>query len=332
MCIQPGVSVLGTGEFNEYCRAMREEKNCEFYEKLKKGEQLTVDGKIALKEFLERSPIQIEESISLATEHGVCPYELAMSAAAKSQVIIADYYYLFHPRIRENFLKKNEKTLQDSIIIIDEGHNLPNRIKDLATESLSTIALKRAVTEAKKFNYPNIQIVLEKLLIALRSLMSGAYQEESYVSVDTWISKVNEITGYQDLLEECNRIADNIREEQKFSAIGSVGSFLEAWVGQNEGFTRIVSRKKGIQEDSIQLSYRCLDPSVMSKVVIAQAHSVILMSGTLTPTKMYKELLGFPQDTYMEEYPSPFPPENRLNLIIAKTSTKFTSRSDNQYI
>jgi DNA excision repair protein ERCC-2 len=54
------------------------------------------------------------------------------------------------------------------------------------------------------------------------------------------------------------------------------------------------------------------------------------MSGTLSPTSMYKELLGF--DTTAEEsYKSPFPEKNKLNIIIPRTSTKYETRNEEQY-
>ena len=54
------------------------------------------------------------------------------------------------------------------------------------------------------------------------------------------------------------------------------------------------------------------------------------MSGTLLPTYMYKEVLGV---EHVEEvvFKDPYPKTNRLNLIIPKTSTKYTMRSDRQY-
>jgi len=55
------------------------------------------------------------------------------------------------------------------------------------------------------------------------------------------------------------------------------------------------------------------------------------MSGTLSPTEMYADLLGFPKDSIKKEFPSPFPEENRLTLIIPKTTTKFTQRSEAQF-
>lgn len=330
MCIQPGVSALATNEFNEYCRAMREDKKCEYFENLKKGEELSAEGKLAMSELDVMSPTTVEETVVVGENHKICPYELAMLQAAKSTIIITDYYYLFHPKIRENFLKKNDINLHDSIIIVDEGHNLSSRIKDLASEKLSMRILKRAMGESKKHNYANVGTVIEKIAEIIPSLLPEG-KDEVYVNKELFIKKVNEIIGYQEITEEFYHVADQIREEQKQSAIGSIASFLDAWLGDSLGFTRIISRDKRHGQENISLSYRCLDPSIISKEVIDQAHSTIIMSGTLTPTTMYKELLGFPDESVEVTYPSPFPEENRLNMIISKTSTKFTKRSDSQF-
>ena len=128
MCIQPGVSLLANNEFNEYCRTLREDKKCEFYERVKEGEKLSPDTQVALKELDHLSPVTVEQIVSVGQEQKLCPYELGMLLAAKSQVIVTDYYYLFHPKIRETFFKKNGKNLSDAVIIIDEGHNLPYRM------------------------------------------------------------------------------------------------------------------------------------------------------------------------------------------------------------
>lgn len=330
MCIQPGVDILPTNEFNEYCKALREDKKCEYYENLKKGEGLTVEAKIAMSELDGMSPVTVEEIVGVGREHKICPYEMAMLLAAKSNVIITDYYYLFHPRIRDNFLKKNDIALHDCIIIVDEAHNLPNRIKDLASEKLSMLILKRAATEAKKYNYMNVLSVIEKIASALSELKKTKDDEE-YVNKEIFIKRINQIIDYQEIIQEFYNIADAIREDQKKSAIGSIASFLDAWRGDDLGFTRIISNNKRGSQENLTLSYRCLDPSLVSKDVVDQAHSTILMSGTLTPTSMYKELLGFPRDAKEETFPSPFPEENRLNMIVAKTSTKFTKRSEEQY-
>ncbi|MDP2909069.1 MAG: helicase C-terminal domain-containing protein, partial [Nanoarchaeota archaeon] len=84
--------------------------------------------------------------------------------------------------------------------------------------------------------------------------------------------------------------------------------------------------KKGFSKKGdahITLSYRCLDPSMILKPISEEAR-IICMSGTLMPTQMYKDLFGFEAET--KEYNDPFPKQNRLNIIVPKTTTKFTQR------
>ena len=330
MCIQPGVGAMKSGEFHEYCRTLREHKKCEFYDNLKKGEKNTPETEVALHE-LEQSGINtIEELLDIGKQYKLCPYELGMLVAAKANIIITDYYYIFHPTIRDTFFAKNKKRLEDSIIVVDEGHNLPYRIKDLASEQLSTLTLKRAVNEATKHSLKDVEELMKRLAHLLNSLI-GEFDEEEHITRNKFYKAVQEIAEYTDVIQRCQKAADQIREEQKQSAIGAVGEFLEAWMGEEEGYTRIITRKKQTNEDLVSISYRCLDPSLIAAPVIKQSYATILMSGTLTPTPMYTKLLGFPQDTFQEEYPSPFPPENRLNLIVAQTSTKFTKRTIDEF-
>ena len=330
MCIQPGVSILSSNEFSEYCKGLREEHRCPYFEKIKKGENLTPEAQVALNEASIKSPIHVEEMIDIGAEHEICPYELAMLLAKQSQVIVTDYYYLFHPRIRENFLKKIEVNLEDCIIIIDEGHNLPERIKNLASANLTTNMLRRAAKEAKKFHKDQLISIFERLDALLRQVVPDD-SNEGYFTRERFVNAVNNHTDYEEFRKECNLAAESIREEQKSSAIGGIGEFLKSWLGDDSGFTRIISKKRMGNDTVVQLSYRCLDPSIVAKPIIDESFSTILMSGTLTPTKMYTELLGFPPNAISKELPSPFPEENRLNLIIAKTSTKFTQRSEEQY-
>ncbi len=54
------------------------------------------------------------------------------------------------------------------------------------------------------------------------------------------------------------------------------------------------------------------------------------MSGTLLPTSMYKEVLGV-ENCQEVVFKDPFPKKNRLNLIVPKTTTKYSKRSPEQY-
>ncbi|MBU0757673.1 MAG: ATP-dependent DNA helicase [Nanoarchaeota archaeon] len=331
MCGQEGVRTLYSSEFSEYCKKVREDKKCDFYTNTRKSNKLTVSAKKILSDIKAISPIDTEKMIDICIEEKLCPYEMSLALAADSKVIITDYYYLFNPNIGDNFLGKINKKLENLVVIVDEAHNLPLRLKDLASEHLSSLTLKRAVQEAKKSGYSQtigtINQIQEVLLDLTSKLRSG---EERIVTKNDFYNPIENELDYDQVIEDLEFVGDSIRESKKTSYIGAISRFMEKWIGRDEGFARIASIKKGFKEEHILLSYRCLDPSIVAAPVANATSSTILMSGTLTPIDMYSEVLGI-ENSQGVVFPDPYPKKNRLNLIIPKTTTKFTARNDIQY-
>ena len=320
MCLHSGVENMFSGEFIDYCRKLREEGQCAYYENLKVSGSLSADARVAVEKAKERPGSSALKEIG--REHEVCPYEIGVLAAKEARVVVTDYFYLFHPEIRESFLSKISKDLDSSIIIVDEAHNLPDRIKDLATARVSSFVADRAVQEAEKYGYSFE--VLSALGAALQALSTKASRDgECYVSKQ----ELRDALGVSYSVEALLEAGDEVREEQKRSYIGSVGEFLGMWDASDEGFSRILT----VRENGVTLSYRCLDPGVVSGPLFRGCHSSVLMSGTLNPTVMYSELLDLPLSTKEYTFQSPFPAENRLPLIVARTTTKYKSRSESMY-
>ncbi len=331
MCLQSGISSMHSSDFSEYCKKLKEEKKCLFYTRSKKSTGFTLEGKNALSILNKLGPQTTEQVIRQCKMQELCPYEISLGMASKAKAIIADYYYIFHPNISESFLKKIGKNIEELIVIVDEAHNLPYRLKDLASEFLTTITIKRAMKEAKKFGYENTLELLEEIKKIMEKLGSGLeIGKEKLISRMMFEKYIDDSYDIEETIADLNFIADSVRELQKKSYIGSVANFLEKWQGPDEGFARILSFKRGIREPFYSLSYRCLDPSLVSKEIINKSHSTILMSGTLLPTKMYKELLGV-ENCQEVVFKDPFPKKNRLNLIIPKTTTKYSLRNNDQY-
>ena len=369
LCLQPSVETLPSKEFAEFCRLLVENGKCDFYTSVKQGTKLMPATEHVLNELKSqnRGISSTESIIAESIKHHLCPYEISILMAKQARVIVTDYSYIFNPHIRELFFKKINKELKDAIIIIDEAHNLPNRVKDLVSEYLSNITIKRAIAEAKKFGHTQIITILEDIENILDSYAQSLTREfeskyaknspeksavtlnnftsaneigkknwselstsEKYVSKREFIESIGKIKEYDELVAELIFIGNAIRESQNVSYVGAVAGFLESWLGEDEGFTRIIGTKKlKDKTDMITLSYRCLDPSLITAPVISNAYSTIMMSGTLTPTSMYRELFGITSEEMTLK--SPFPIENRMNLIIPKTSTKYEARSQDQY-
>ncbi|MDI6737421.1 MAG: ATP-dependent DNA helicase [Nanoarchaeota archaeon] len=332
MCGQKGVAVLTSSEFSDYCKSVREKEECEYYTNVKKNSKLSLDAELLAKEFMKKAA-HVEAFVKKCKKERLCPFEMACIVGRKANVIIADYNHAMHPGIRETLFGKTGKQLSSSILIMDEAHNLPSRARKLLTFSLSAYAIEQSIKEAKAVKADDTAGHLTLLLKMAEELGAGiAYgKQELLIKKQELFSKVEAITNYEIFSQSLHSIADEILETKKRSFSAGIANFLDAWTGPDNGFTRIIS--KGLTKMGkpfVAVSYKCLDPSIPLKEIASSARNVIAMSGTLTPTEMYKDLLGF-EKAVCAEYESPFPKENRLNLIVPQTSTKYTARSSAMY-
>ncbi len=333
MCLQQGIDYLGSREFGEYCKHLREEGQCAFYTKTRDPSyKPTVEARQAIVQMTKLGPLHAEALKTHCEGHMLCPYEMALVLAKEARVVVTDYSYIFNPRIRETFLAKAGLRLEDCIIIVDEAHNLPDRARDALTDKLSLPMLARAKSEAEKFGYMEVKGLLGHLADVLDGLAQGVQIfGERLVKQEELVMGVKEKISYSQFQQDLEFIGDAVRIEQQRSAISGIAAFLDAWLGPNTGFARIISRQPGQKGDVITLLYRCLDPAAITRDVIAQSHSTIAMSGTLTPTSMYRDVLGFPAGTTEAVFQNPFADENKLTLVIPQTTTKFSMRSDEMF-
>lgn len=333
MCLQKGIEELNSNDFTEFCKKIRDENKCEFYSNTyEKTNKMSVKTKKTLDELKILPPMHVEELIETSNKEKLCPYELASNLGKDAKVIITDYYYIFNPSIRESLFNRINKELEQCIIIIDEGHNLPERIRDLMTLKVSTIIIERAMKEATKYGYPetfkNLQL-LNEILFKLGDDLNFN-REEKLIRKENLSDLIIKNMNFDELISEFALVSEDIRENQKQSYISSIAKFLEAWSGSDIGFARILSKSEDHNKEIITLNYLCLDPSLITKDVINRSYSTILMSGTLNPTFMYKDILGF-SNVVENEYKSPFPKNNRLNIIIPETTTKFSRRNNFEF-
>ncbi len=328
MCAQPKIEMLGSKEFREYCKTVRENYTCQYYvETRSKSNKPTAHAEDTVKK-ISKKPLQVEELNALVKTEKMCPYEIATILAKKSRVVVADYFYMFNSSIRNTFLRKIERALEDVIIIVDEGHNLPDRVREMLTEKLNSYMLERALKEAKKYKFDTILQYIVDIQDILNRLGDGV-RDEKKVSKDDFNSGLNKIGEREEIIHNMMLAAEEIRDKQRISFVGSVAGFIMRWQDSDEGYARMIQASLYHGKPSLSLVYRCLDPSLESGPITKEAHSTIIMSGTLTPTTMYKDLLGVEAEE--KEFKSPFPEENKLMLIVPKTTTKYTSRNEDQY-
>lgn len=320
ICSVPGIKGISSADFSSYCSYVREKGNCEFYNRTRSKKGLKKDAKEKVKELLSKQPLdteQVKERCRL-----FCPYEITLELMRKSQAVVCDYFHIFcSPELR--ILNRIGKKLEDSIIIVDEAHNLPERLRSILSRRLSTYIIRNAIKEATS---EDLEKDLKQMLKEIKELGENVV-EECIIPKQVLIRKIR---NYDELIENLKDAADIVMKEKKTSFMGSIASFLEAWKGEDEGFSRILHKHEEGGKVYLSLDYTCLDPSAISSSIIKEAHSTILMSGTMKPMEMYLDLLGM-DNAQMKEYKSDFPEEKRLNLIFPEVTTKYKERHQEQY-
>ena len=330
MCNQE-VKGLFKHEFNEYCKAVVEKGECEFYNRVHGKNTITVEARRIIEQMEHGGPWHNEEVVAQSREQGMCGYEVSLELAKKAKVVIGDYNYIFNDFIANTILGKLQIDLENIILIVDEGHNLPDRIRDMLSNALTSFMVKNAISEAHKFQYQGLAGWLQAVLRLLEEL--ARFPDESRereVKKEEVIEKINGILEYETLREELDQAAKEVREKQKKSFLGGISSFLHAWKGEDQGFVRSISSQESKYGPFVSLNYDCLDPSIATADIFKRVYAAVIMSGTLKPTSMYRDILGIEQGLE-RSYLSPFPPENKMTLIVPETTTKFTSRNESMF-
>ncbi|MBI2148904.1 ATP-dependent DNA helicase [Candidatus Woesearchaeota archaeon] len=299
---------------------------------MKNKDKLSVQTQAALSE-LSKKILHVEEFKEYTKSNILCPFEVACLVAKKASVIIADYHHILSPSIREHLMERINKDLSECIIIIDEAHNLPSRCRELLSTQLSTISIDIAIKEAESTGFKDIGSSIKYIKDAFEKLSNLKLNKDTRECLITKTDLLVEISKFIDtdqLINDLFFIGEKIKEIKKRSACTHIANFLINWQGPDEGFSRILKLNRTDRgKELLTLNYNCLDPALITKILAEMSHSIICMSGTLTPLDMYKDLFGF--EAVTADFKNPFPHFNKLSIIVPDTTTKFTARSQDMY-
>ncbi|UVE52045.1 DEAD/DEAH box helicase (plasmid) [Haloferax larsenii] len=88
-----------------------------------------------------------ETLFQTAASRGICPHEAMEMLAERAEVVLGNYYHLFDPQTR--LLTDDKIGLLDSetIVAVDEGHQIEERVRDMLSMSLDIYTLDRAIND-----------------------------------------------------------------------------------------------------------------------------------------------------------------------------------------
>jgi len=274
----------------------------------------------AVLDILSNEKLLSREKIeAYARKHTVCPFEYSLDLTNTADAIICDVNYIFDPRVSLKRLFDEHK--RNSVLLIDEAHNLVDRARDMYSSSL----YKSKFLELKR-QYKGINVALVESVSLINQSFINLRKKWQDQKMPVWGNLDEE---FVDLIREFVEIAelslpdeedpdrkqlllDTYFESQNFVKIASY--YDEKYVSYLEMF-----------KSEVHMKLFCIDPSTIVNDVIKKFHSTIYFSATLTPLQYFQDMLGDIERDYTIKIDSPFSKE-QLKVEVNPISTRFNDR------
>jgi DNA excision repair protein ERCC-2 len=259
-----------------------------------------------------------------AREYNVCPFELSLDLSLWCDLIICDYNYAFDPRAKlKRFFEEDNGS---NILLIDEGHNLINRAREMFSSELykSKILSASKIVKGRSKNLYKILKDINSFFIELRRELQereagSNYKEEEYTDLYKKLKK---------FLKECDEyliIAQNTEGYEEIRDLYfSVRSFISISELYDDNYVTLIEEIKS----DIKIKLFCINPSKNLGEVMRKSYSTIVFSATLSPLSYYINLLGGDINSYRMRLPSPFNCEN-LNVYKNPLNMRYRYRDEN---
>ena len=284
----------------------------------------------------------IEDYCKICRQEGFCPYTVAQLDMKKSDIIVCDVNYVFVPSIAMGFFSSLGVSLEDCIIIADEAHNLPDRIRNSHSHSISTQTIQFAKEELKlcDFDCSKQGLILNQLKKTLEILYSSKKEFntfEYHIEKNEFLYQFESTLGQDIKPNTLIEMLENVEEyllRKELKAQSWCGSIARAihdiyeFKTQNNVFTLELVQQKGVEHYSLKL--QCLDIGDFIGPTFKEAFSSIIMSATLTPLPMYRDVMGI-QNSSTLELPSPFMNERQLIIVDDEMTTQYSKRSSDMF-
>jgi DNA excision repair protein ERCC-2 len=313
----------------EYCRFAKD-----FYLKL--------DSSQIVPSLMERHHLlQPEEIFDRAKLAEVCPFEVSLEVSRRAQVVVCDYNYAFDPYVALTDFAA-DADLSDTILLIDEAHNLVDRGRGYYSPELDAGQARLAAErmrilgerggDAIHFEVERACLRLAKIIedgvsSALEELPPQAKAAESSLPEDAlWALRPDFDAAFVGYLE-WQRENKTFRQDDPFVGLYfGLLRFLNVLLVADGAFSRCVEVRDGVG----RLRILCKDPSKFLGKTINRAHGVIAVSATLSPSEFYRDLLGFDsQRTGFLSVDSPFPKHHRRIVVDTSVTTTYAEREAN---
>lgn len=136
LCIHPEVPKSESNATVTYlCKEKVATRSCVYYRRV---EQMKDSAELAGAPILD-----IEDLVTVGSRTKACPFYLSKEMVERADIIFMPYNYLLDAKAR----KANNLELQNSVIILDEAHNVERMCEDSASTMLSSTDIALAIED-----------------------------------------------------------------------------------------------------------------------------------------------------------------------------------------
>lgn len=294
-----------------------------------------------LPRLLRDHPVLTPDTVfAQAREEAVCPFEVEVELASRVDVFVGDYNYVFEPVAALAAFSPDQ--LAEAVLILDEGHNLPDRARQIHSPEISEADI-RILENRASLSPGEVWRALEKALGRLREFLERCaaalpaagdcaageeaaeadFPEEDFEEL--LLQWDPAMVAYFEWKRETGEVSESDPVLALHFAVVRFGRVLRFAAGHDD-FARVVRRTA----EGLRIAMVCLDPSRALAPLLNAASSTILLSGTLEPFEALLRLTGLDRSRAETlALPPPFPAENRRLLIVPTVRTTFASRERN---
>ena len=194
-----------------------------------------------LRKKLLEDPQHVDWTVKYGRARKICPWASARLAAGHADILVCDYNHVFVENVRESSLPAMGIELENSILIVDEAHNLPDRIRSGLERRITDQVFRRALDNIAEYK-GNLQRRdesldigesnellrardLEKQIIALQEPMTEWFERLKYENNNTRGDDLR--ISSNELLDVISKSTQGVLDEEETTEIARVSDMID---------------------------------------------------------------------------------------------------------
>lgn len=145
LCIHPDLAKESNANKIQMCKLKVQSRSCSFHNRLDSAKESV--------EIRDAKVMDIEDLVSVGRKLKCCPYYASKELMDNADIVFMPYNYLLDPKIR----KANKVDLSNTIIILDEAHNVEKMCEESASVQLTSSELAIAIADVDHVSLGSVE-------------------------------------------------------------------------------------------------------------------------------------------------------------------------------